>query len=151
MIEIGTRAPHFTLKDQNGNTRESSGFPGRRVLLSFHPLAWTPVCSDQMRYLEDNSHRFADLNVVPLGISVDSVPCKKAWASSLGITETILLSDFWPHGEMARSYGVFREKDGVSERSHIIIDENHELIFARVYPVSQFPDFGEILEFLEGL
>ncbi len=150
MIEIGTRAPDFTLKDQDGNTIESSAFTGRRVLLSFHPLAWTPVCSEQMRFLEDNSHRFADLNTVPLGISVDSVPCKKAWARSLGITETILLADFWPHGETAKSYGIFRDKDGVSERSHIIINEKQEVTFARVYPISQFPDFEEIVKFLEG-
>lgn len=150
MIEIGTAAPDFALKDQHGTTVTLTDFTGKRVLLSFHPLAWTPVCSDQMKLLEKNHQRFDDLNTVALGISVDSVPSKKAWAEAIGIAKTKLLSDFWPHGETAKAYGIFRDKDGFSERANIIIDEKQKVIFTKVYPISQLPDFEEIVKFLEG-
>ena len=79
MIDIGSIAPDFTLKDQNGKTVKLSGFKGKKVLLSFRPLAWTAVCHDQMRALEENHLVFDELNTVALGIDVDSVPSNKAW------------------------------------------------------------------------
>lgn len=150
MIEIGAKAPDFALKDQYGKTTKLANFKGKKVLLSFRPLAWTTVCHDQMKLLEENHLRFDELNTVALGIGVDSVPSNKAWAQEMDITNTRLLSDFWPHGETAKSYGIFRDKDGFSERANIIIDEEQKVIFAKVYPVSQLPDFGEIVKFLEG-
>jgi peroxiredoxin len=149
MIEVGTAAPEFALKDQNGRTTRLTSFKGRKVLLSFRPLAWTAVCHDQMRLLEENHLRFDELNTVALGIGVDSVPCNKAWAEAMDIANTRLLSDFWPHGETARSYGVFRDKDGFSERASIVVDEDQKVVFARVHPTSQLPDFDEIFRFLE--
>lgn len=103
-----------------------------------------------MKSLEKNQARFEELNTVALGISVDTVPSKKAWAKELGIRKTRLLSDFWPHGEVALSYGIFRKKDGVSERANIIVDEKGQVIFVRVYPISQLPDIEEIIKVLEG-
>lgn len=150
MIEIGTMAPDFALKDQNGKTTKLASFKGKRVLLSFRPLAWTAVCHDQMRLLEENHLRFDKLNTVALGIGVDSVPSNKAWAEAMDITNTKLLSDFWPHEETAKSYGIFRDTDGFSDRANIIIDEEQKVIFANVYPISQLPDFDEIIKFLEG-
>ena len=151
MIEIGSRAPDFSVKDQKGKKVKLSDFSGKRVLLSFRPLAWTAVCHDQMMLLEENHLRFDELNTVALGIGVDSVPSNKAWAEELDIAATRLLSDFWPHGDVARAYGVFREADGFSERANIIIDGEQKVVFARVYPTSQLPDFDEIMEFLEGM
>ena len=150
MIAIGSKAPDFVLKDQNGKTVRLSSFSGKKVLLSFRPLAWTAVCHDQMRSLEENHLRFDELNTVALGIGVDSVPSNKAWAQSMDIKNTRLLSDFWPHGGVANLYGIFREKDGFSERANIIIDEGQEIIFAKTYPTSQLPDFEEVLKFLES-
>lgn len=86
-----------------------------------------------------------------LGISVDTVPSKKAWAKELGIKNTRLLSDFWPHGEVACLYGIFREKDGFSERANIIIDENGQVVFVKVYPIAQLPDVEEIIKVLDSL
>jgi peroxiredoxin len=83
-----------------------------------------------------------------LGLGVDSVPSNKAWAKSMNIENTRLLSDFWPHGEIARKYGAFRENDGFSERANIIIDEGQTVVFAKVYPTSELPDFEEIFKFL---
>jgi peroxiredoxin len=92
---------------------------------------------------------FEKLNTVALGMSVDTVPSKKAWAKELGIKNTRLLSDFWPHGDVARSYGIFRGKEGFSERANIIVDENGQVVFVRVYPISQLPDIKEIIKALE--
>ena len=126
-----------------------SALKGKKVLLPFKPLAWTSVCHDQMRLLEGNHLRFDELNTIAFGIGVDSVPSNKAWAQSMDIKNTRLLSDFWPHGEIARYFGVFREKDGFSERANIIVDEDQKVIFAKIYPTSQLPDFEEILKCLE--
>jgi len=150
MIAIGSKAPDFVLKDQNGKSVRLSSFSGKKLLLSFRPLAWTAVCHDQMRSLEENHLSFDELNTVALGIGVDSVPSNKTWAQSMDIKNTRLLSDFWPHGEVANLYGIFREKDGFSERANIIINEEQEVIFAKTYPTSQLPDFEEIVKFLES-
>ena len=150
MIEVGTKAPDFSLKDQNDNSLQLSGLKGKLVLLSFHPLAWTGVCAKQMQSLETNLDRFASANTVPVGISIDSVPSKKAWADSLGIKRLQILSDFWPHGEVAKSYGVFRDKDGFSERSNILVNEMGQVVFAKVYPIKEVPDIEEIISMLGG-
>jgi len=150
MIEIGSKAPDFVLKDQNGKTVRLSSFKGRRVLLAFRPLAWTAVCHDQMRSLEENHLRFDELNTLTLGIGVDSVSSNRAWAESMDIKNTRLLSDFWPHGEVAKAYGVFRDKDGFSERANILIDEKQNVVFAQVYPTSQLPDVEPIINLLKS-
>ena len=151
MIKVGSKAPDFALKDQNGKTVELSGLAGKKVLLSFRPLAWTPVCHDQMMSLEENHAQFDELNAVALGIGVDSVPSNKAWAESMGIKNTKLLSDFWPHGAVAKTYGIFRENDGFSERANIVIDEKGKVVFAQTYPVAQQPDIEEMLESLRNI
>ena len=150
MIEIDAKALDFALKDQNRKTTRLANFKGKKVLLSFRPLAWTAVCHDQMRLLEENHLRFDELNTVALGIGVDSVPSNKAWAQAMDITNTRLLSDFWPHGKTAKSYGIFRDKDGFSERANIIIDREQKVVFAKIYPIAQLPDFDEIIKFLKG-
>jgi len=148
MINVGSKAPDFVLKDQNGKTVRLSSLKGKKVLLSFRPLAWTAVCHDQMRSLEENHLRLDESNTVALGIGVDSVPSNKAWAQSMDIKNTRLLSDFWPHGEVAKSYGIFRDKDGFCERANILVDEDQKVIFAQVYPTSQLPDIEPIVGLL---
>jgi len=149
MLEIGSQAPDFSLKDQSGKTVQLAKFAGRRVLLSFRPLAWTNVCHDQMLLLEEFHSRFDDLNTIAFGIGVDSVPSNKAWAQSMSIVNTRLLADFWPHGEVVKKFGIFREKDGFSERATIIIDEKQKIVFAKIYPTAQLPSFEEVFQFLE--
>jgi peroxiredoxin len=150
-LKIGDMALDFVLKDQNGKELKLSDFRGKKVLLSFHPLAWTRVCSQQMQSLEENKNVFESLNTVAVGLSVDTVPSKKAWAKELGITSTPLLADFWPHGAVARLYGIFREKEGISERANIIVDEAGKIVFFKIYEISQLPDIQEIIGFLKQL
>ncbi len=150
IVKKGDEARDFSLSDQDGKVIQLSALRGKKVLLSFHPLAWTSVCAEQMKALEKNRGRFEKLNTVALGLSVDTVPSKKAWAKELGIKKTSLLSDFWPHGEAAILYGIFRQEDGISERANIIVDEKGKVIFVKVYPIAQLPDIEEIFKVLEG-
>jgi peroxiredoxin len=148
-LKVGEYAKEFSLEDHNERKFTLSDFKGKKVLLSFHPLAWTSVCAEQMKSLEKNKATFDSLNTIAVGLSIDTVPSKKAWAKSLGIKNTRLLSDFWPHGKVAESYGIFRMRDGFSERANIIIDGNQRIAFFRIYKLGQLPDIQEIIEALE--
>jgi len=147
--KVGDQAPDFVLKDQNEKEFKLSDHRGKRVLLSFHPLAWTGVCTQQMKSLEDNKAKFDSANTVAVGLSVDSIPSKKAWAESMGMKHTSLLADFWPHGGVAKQFGIFREKGGTSERANIVVDENGKIVFVKVYPIAELPDINEIIDFLK--
>lgn len=94
--------------------------------------------------------RFRELNTIPVGLSVDTVPSKHAWARELKIKELRLLADFWPHGEVAKLLGIFRNEDGFSERANIIVDEEGKIIFFKIYEISQLPDIEDIIDFLNG-
>ncbi len=148
-VKPGEVAADFDLKDHREEEVNLSALRGKRVLLSFHPLAWTSVCAEQMKSLEKNRDEFEKLNTVPLGVSVDTVPSKGAWAKELGIEKTSLLCDFWPHGKVARNYGLFREKNGFSERANVIIDEKGKVLFVNIYPIGELPDINEIIDFLK--
>ncbi len=151
LIRPGDAAKNFSLKDQQDKTVDLFEMSGKRAILSFHPLAWTEYCAAQMISLEENKELFGRMNTVAVGISVDSRPCKQAWAESLGITTTPLLCDFWPHGAVARQYGVFREANGFSQRANIIIDEDCTVSWVKIYPVHSVPDIGEVISMLTKL
>jgi len=151
IIQLGKMVKKITLPDQSGNSFVLSKMKGRRVLLSFHPLAWTPVCARQMQSLEKNKKIFDQLNTVAVGLSVDSVPSKAAWAKAIKVKHTKLLADFWPHGKVAGDLGLFREKDGISQRANVIVDETGKVCFVKVYPIAELPDIREIIAFLKNL
>lgn len=150
LVAVGDAAPNFALTDNNEQYVRLSDYRGKRVLLSWHPLAWTPVCTDQMRALENGYETFEHLNTVPLGFSVDPAPCKKLWAEALQIKMVRLLADFWPHGKVAQDYGIFRESEGYSERANIIVDENGKVMWVKVYPSAQLPDINEVFTILSA-
>ena len=150
ILDVGTKVRNFSLEDQNEHIFQLADYKGQNVLLSFHPLAWTPVCARQMQALEKNNKVFKKLNTVAVGISVDSVPCKSAWAKSLKISKTGMLADFWPHGGLAKALGIFRE-EGFSERANIIVDKDGRIAFKKIYPIAQLPDIDEIIGQLERL
>ena len=150
-LPVGSVAPDFTLKDHLGKDFKLSALQGKRVMLSFHPLAWTGVCANQAKALDTKKPIFDSLNTVAVGISVDSVPSKKAWADDLEIKDTRMLADFWPHGAVARLYGVFREEDGLAQRSNFVIDEKGKVVFSKVYDMDKLPDIEEIIGALKKL
>lgn len=134
----------FVLKDQYGKDFVSTAHPEQWMLLSFHPLAWTGVCTEQMKRLEVLYSRWEQIGVIPVGISVDSVPCKKAWSESMGLQKLRILSDFWPHGNVATLFEIFRSKEGFSERCNIMLSKEKVILWKKVYPISELPDFEEI-------
>jgi peroxiredoxin len=148
-VDVGDQAPDFTLRDQHNKEFTLSELKGKKVLLSFHPLAWTGICAKQMKSLEDYKAVFDKTNTVALGVSVDTVPSKLAWAKELGIEQTRLLSDFWPHGAVAKKYSIFLENKGISGRVSIILDEDQKIVFFKRYEISQLPDIEEIYDFIK--
>lgn len=149
-IQVGEKAPDFTLRGSLGSKVTLSEYRGQKnVVLSFHPLAFTSVCSAQMLLLELAHERFEQLATQLLGLSVDALPSKEAWAQAIGVKSFPLLADF-PGGEVARRYGLLRPQ-GFSERAVVVIDKEGLVRFVRVYPMKELPRPEEILPVLEGL
>ena len=129
-IEVGTEAPDFTLRDQNGQEVQLSSFRGaKNVLLVFYPLAFTGTCQGELCSLRDNLNDFVNDAVATLTISVDSSPSHKVWAEREGY-QFPLLADFWPHGAVARAYGVFNDVAGFANRGTFLIDRDGVIRFA---------------------
>jgi peroxiredoxin len=150
-LKVGDEAPDFELRSHRGGTVKLSDFRGKRkVVVAFHPLAFTPVCAAQMCGYQSDLSRFDAADATVLGISIDAQPSKSAWAQTLGPISFDLLSDFYPHGDVARKYGVFREKDGISERAIFVVDKAGKIAWAKVYDIPQQPDNGEILAMLNA-
>lgn len=145
-LVIGDVAPLWELDDQDERRVALKDHRGNKnVLIAFHPLAWTAVCAQQMKDLESHREEFEKNNTIAFGLSVDSVPCKHAWAKSLGIVHTRLPSDFWPHGGVAKLYDVFDATEGVSARSVFLVDEEGTIAFKKIYTPAQVPDIEEIV------
>ena len=149
-IAVGEMAPDFVLKDNRVQDVRLSEYRGKKVLLSWHPLAWTGVCAEQMKALEANLAEFEKYNTVPLGMSIDSYPSKNAWAKELGVANVKLLADFWPHGKVAQDYGLFIEEKGFSERANVLIDETGKVVWVKVYEIPELPDIAEVLSKVRG-
>lgn len=121
MIEPGQKAPDFTLPDHSGREVSLSDFAGRRLLLVFYPLDFSPVCTDQLTAYRDIAPQLADAGVDLVGISVDSAFAHAAFREKLGI-DTVLLADFEPKGAVAAAYGAYLDQGGHSNRSLVLID-----------------------------
>lgn len=126
-----------------------SDFRGRaNVVLAFHPLAFTPVCSAQMQTYEREQERLKALEAHVLAISLDAGPSKKAWADSLGGVSYDMLSDFHPRGKVAADYGVLRD-DGLAERAIFIVDKAGVIRWTRYHDIPDQPDIDELFDALE--
>ncbi|GGJ84141.1 putative peroxiredoxin (thioredoxin reductase) AhpE [Pilimelia anulata] len=131
----GDPAPDFLLKDQNNQPVQLSDLRGRRtVLLVFYPLAFTGTCRGELAGIQAELDRYRDADVQVLTVSVDSVYTHKVFAMQEGF-DFPLLADFWPHGGVARAYGVFNEAAGFADRGTFVIDRAGIVRFAeRVEP-----------------
>lgn len=129
-IEVGTQAPDFTLNDYNNQQVTLSAFRGDKpVLLVFYPFAFSGVCQGELCQLRDEFGEYESVQV--LGVSVDTPFSLKAWAEQQNY-QFPLLSDFWPHGEVAKAYGVFNEEKGLALRGTFLIDPQGVVRFAEV-------------------
>lgn len=120
-VEVGSTAPDFELLDQHGTPVRLSSLRGTTVVLIFYPLAFTGICHGELAAVRDELMPGLPGDVRVLAVSVDSIYALRVWADREGFTFP-LLSDFWPHGEVARTYGVFDEERGTAIRGTFIID-----------------------------
>jgi len=150
-VQVGERAPDFTLPSINGEEVTLSGFRGKKnVVLSFVPAAWTPVCSDQWPGYNFARKIFENREAVLLGISVDNIPTLFAWTNQMGDLWFPVLSDFWPHGAVADRYGVLRSS-GVAERAIFIIDKRGVIRYIDVHDINVRPPLESIVKALDAL
>ena len=127
-LATGTEAPDFTLKDQDGNDVTLSSFRGKQnVVLVFYPFTFTGVCQGELCALRDDISEFETANAQLLAISNDSRHSQKQWADQQAYTFPVL-SDFWPHGEVSRKYGVFNEQLGAANRATFVIDKQGTIV-----------------------
>jgi peroxiredoxin len=125
---IGDQAPDFDLVNQFGENVKLSDFRGKKpVVLVFYPLSFSGICTGELCELRDNFAKFESENVELLAISVDSKFVQKQFADHEGYKFSVL-ADFWPHGAVAQSYGVFLEEAGISNRATFVINKDGELV-----------------------
>jgi peroxiredoxin len=150
-LKVGDKAPDFTLLDQDKNPVTLSSFQGKKnVLLVFHPLAFTAVCEVQMPGYSKKKQSFDGLNTQVLGISVDSTAAHKAWATIMGGIDYPMLADFWPHGEVAKRYGILRD-NGTSERASFIIDTKGVIRWLEIHDIARVPDMERLFHLIKEL
>jgi len=131
-VEVGAKAPEFALKDYNNQQVTLSSYQGvTNVLLVFYPFAFSGICTGELCQLRDDLATYSSADVQVLGVSVDTPFSLKAWAEQQGY-QFPLLSDFWPHGEVAQAYGVFNEKAGLANRGTFLIDKTGVVRFAEL-------------------
>jgi peroxiredoxin len=150
-VKVGDRAPDFTLKAVSGGTISLKDYSGKsNVMVSFVPAAWTPVCSDQWPGYNIAQEEFARYDTVLIGITVDNIPTQYAWTKTMGTLWFPVLSDFWPHGKVADTYGVLRS-DGMTERAIFIIDKKGIIRYIDVHDINKRPPLEDIIRELEKL
>ena len=151
-------APDFDLPVLDRGVRKQfrlSEHRGKRnLVLAFYPANREPVSAQQMVTYQVEREKFLARQADVLGINVDSIMHTVSWEREIGPFDFLLASDFWPHGEVSRRYGVLREVDpfkGACERAVFVVDKAGTIRFSRIYPLDQLPDLEETLETLREL
>jgi peroxiredoxin len=149
-LPAGEPAPNFELHSTPDQRLSLSDLRGKPVILAFYPADWSPVCGDQMSLYNQILPEFHEFGAQLLGISVDGAWCHEAFAADRKF-HFPLLSDFEPKGAVAKSYGVYREEDGTSERALFVLDGEGIIRWSYVSPVGINPGADGILDALEKL
>ncbi|MEU3412905.1 MULTISPECIES: peroxiredoxin [unclassified Streptomyces] len=150
-IQVGDKAPDFELKDNHGRGVKLSDFRGEKnVVLLFYPFAFTGVCTGELCELRDNLPKFTDRDTQLLAVSNDSIHTLRVFAEQEGL-EYPLLSDFWPHGNVSRAYGVFDEDKGCAVRGTFIIDKEGVVRWTVVNGLPDARDLGDYVKALDTL
>jgi peroxiredoxin len=150
ILPAGTVAPDFKLRVTADQWLSLSDLKGRPVILAFYPSDWSPLCADQMVLYNEVLPDIRELGAELVGISVDGVWSHQAFAKDRHL-HFPLLSDFHPKGAVARSYGAYREDEGVCERALFVIDGNGVIFWSYLSPIGVTPGADGILEALEAL
>jgi peroxiredoxin len=147
MIEVGSPAPDFTLRDQDGEEVTLAGYRGSKILLAFYPMDFSPVCSDQLSIYQEVKPQLTEKGVEVIGISVDHSYAHKAFQEKLGI-DTTLLADFEPKGEVAKAYGSYLDL-GFANRTLVLVDEDGKVAWTYESPnPGEFPGANVIFDAL---
>lgn len=150
--KVGDLAPDFTLPTHNEGELNLAWYRGRKnVLLAFFPAAWTPVCATHVPNYQQDIEAFNRLDCQVLAVSVDPLPSLTAWAKTLGGLSFPLMSDFWPHGDVASRYGVFYDRKGFAERVVFLIDKKGIVRYIERVPLAEVPDNKKALAVLREL
>jgi peroxiredoxin (alkyl hydroperoxide reductase subunit C) len=150
-LKVGDRAPDFTLTTIDRDKVTLNQFREKEnVVISFVPAAWTPVCSDQWPGYNIAKDLFEQNDAILLGITVDNIPTLFAWTQEMGGVWFPVLSDFHPHGAVAKKYGVLRS-DGTSERALFVVDKKGIIRYIDVHDINQRPKLEVLLKELEKL
>jgi peroxiredoxin len=151
VIEPGTAAPDFTLRDHDGNKVSLADYRGRKLMLCFYPADFSPVCSDQLSIYQEVKGEIDAAGAELVGISVDQIWAHAAFRERLGVDFT-LLADFHPKGEVARAYGAYLEDYGTANRSLVLIDEESIVRWAHAAPTPlEIPGANLIFDALAAL
>ncbi len=151
MVDVGDLAPDFSLKDQDRNAVSLSDFKGSmNVVLFFYPFAFSGICTGELCSIRDDLPDFSNDDVATLAISIDSLQVHKAWADAQGY-DFPLLADFWPHGEVARAYGVFSEEVGCAVRATFVVDKDGRVVHKVVNGIGDARDHDELKKVLASL
>ena len=157
-LPVGAQAPDFELEAVTGENKHKlklSDYRGKYVVLSFHPLDFTPVCSTQQASFGANLNQFKELNAQIIGISTDSVYSHIGWQQhAIGMLDYPLCADFYPKGDVASQYGIMRSGPpipGINERAVFIIDPEGKIAWNKIYDLGQKPDHEEVLGELKKL
>ncbi|GAA4394673.1 peroxiredoxin [Tsukamurella soli] len=131
-LPVGAVAPDFTLRNQNNQPVRLSDYRGdKNVVLVFFPLAFTGTCESELGQVRDNLPAFENDDTAIVAVSVGAPPTHKVWSGAQGYLFPIV-SDFWPHGDVARAYGVFNEKSGYANRGTFVIDRGGVVRFSEM-------------------
>jgi peroxiredoxin len=151
MIEVGRQAPDFSLVNQHGETVTLAQFRGaKNVVLVFYPFSFTGVCTGELCEIRDRLESFDNEDTVTLAVSCDSKFTQRVFADREGYPFSVL-SDFWPHGAVARDYGVFVESVGAAKRGTFIIDRDGVVRWSVVHEIGQARDADEYEKVLASL
>ena len=158
MLQAGDMAPDFAVPVLVGGVKKQVRLSEHRgkqhLVLAFYPANWEPVSAQQMVTYQVERGKFLARQAEVFAISVESIMNTTSWEREIGPFDFLLGSDFWPHGEVSRRYGVLRETGplrGASERALFVVDKAGAIRFARTYPVDQLPDIEETLNALREL
>ncbi len=151
MVDVGDEAPDFELADQDRSRVRLSSFRGRKnVIVVFYPLSFTRTCQSELCAIRDAIADFSGEGVQTLAISVDSAAVHKQWAEQQGYTFP-LLADFWPHGSVAKAYGVFDEGSGLALRGTFIVDKQGIVAYQVINAIPDARDEQEYRKVLASL
>ena len=146
MIAVGEQAPDFTLRNEDGEDVSLADYRGRKVLLVFYPMDFSPVCSDQLSIYQEVKPELSEKGVELVGISIDHAYAHKAFQEKLGI-DTTLLADFEPKGEVAKAYGSYIDGPGIANRTLVLVDEDGKVAWTYESPSpGEFPGANVIFD-----